>query len=77
MLTGATCVGISGRVRIYYIGNFFFLNKLNQTKIWVLFDLWRELSFAKDQVPKHPLGFGLREEKKTISKHELAFSQTH
>ena len=54
------------------------LKELSQTKIGVLSGLWGQFSFfAKDQIPKGPLGFGLREDQNTSkTKPELALSQT-
>ena len=35
-----------------------------------------QFSYVKDQIPKDPLGFGLREDQKTKTKPELALLQT-
>ena len=45
-----------------------------QTKIDLFSSLWGPFSFAKDKVPKDPLGFGLREDQKTKTEPELALS---
>ena len=61
--TGAACVGmISGRVR--------------QTNIGLFSGLREQFIFAKDQILKDLLDFGLREGKKNKSKPELSLSQT-
>ena len=58
------------------IDTYFFKNKLSQTKIDIFSGHWGEFSFAKDQIPKDPLGFGLRKDQGTKTKPELALSQT-
>ena len=57
------------------IGKYSF-NKLSQTRIGLFSSLWGQFSFAKEQIPKDPLGFGYRVNQKTKTKPELTFSRT-
>ena len=43
-------------------------NKLNQTNFGLFSRLWERFSFANDQIPNDPLGFGHRVDLKTKTK---------